>query len=212
MPFIKVEDFSGIVPRTGPTQLEANQAQLANNVKLQSRELRSWAKPLFAYELSIPNNKTIYRIDSPSGTKYWLEWATDVDIVPGPVADVNEFRYYYTGDGAPKKTNYALATTSGAGTQPYPNAWLYMGVPAPAAAPTLVASSTTAPTETRAYVYTYVSTFGTVTSLHRSRVSEDISLVSVPDWGGVVSSRKDRNKFSGVHEKQGFNSTTPPSP
>ena len=37
-----------------------------------------------------------------------------------------------------------------------------MGVPAPAAAPNLVASSSLAPNETRAYVYTYVSTFGTV--------------------------------------------------
>jgi hypothetical protein len=187
MPFIKVEDFSGIVPRTGPTQLEANQAQLANNVKLQSRELRSWAKPLFAYQLTIPNNKTIYRIDSPSGDKYWLEWATDVDVVPGPVADVNEFRYYYTGDGAPKKTNYALATTSGTGAQPYPDAWLYMGVPAPAAAPTLVASSTTAPTETRAYVYTYVSTFGTVKEESAPSPAQTVSVSTVAGTTVTVS-------------------------
>lgn len=162
MPYIKVEDFSGIVPRTGPTQIEANQAQTAFNVKLQSRELRSWAQPVANYGLTVPNTQTIYRIDSPSGDKYWLEWGTDVDVVPGPVADINEFRYYYTGDGNPKKTNWSLATTAGAGVKPYPNSWLYMGVPAPAAAPTLVASSSTAPTETRAYVYTYVSTFGTV--------------------------------------------------
>lgn len=162
MPYIKVEDFSGIVPRTGPTQIEANQAQIANNVKLQSRELRSWADPISVYTPALPDVETVYYIDSPSGNRYWLEWATDVDMVPGPVADVNEFRYYYTGDGAPKKTNYALATTSGVGTPPYPNSWLYMGVPAPAAAATLTASSAAAPNETRAYVYTYVSTFGTV--------------------------------------------------
>ena len=162
MPYIKVEDFSGVVPRTGPTQIEANQAQVAKNVKLQSRELRSWADPVLSYTPTLPDVESIYYIDSPSGNRYWLEWATDVDMVPGPVADINEFRYYYTGDGAPKKTNYALATTSGTGTPPFPDAWLYMGVPAPAAAPTLTPSSSTAPTETRAYVYTYVSTFGTV--------------------------------------------------
>jgi hypothetical protein len=162
MPYIKVEDFSGIVPRTGPTQIEANQAQTALNVKLQSRELRSWADPVLEYVPTTPNVQTIYRIDSPSGQKYWLEWATDVDMVPGPVADINEFRYYYTGDGAPKKTNYALATTNGTGTRPFPDAWLYMGVPAPTGAATLAASSGAAPNETRAYVYTYVSTFGTV--------------------------------------------------
>lgn len=162
MPYIKLEDFSGIVPRTGPTQIEANQAQLAKNVKLQSRELRSWANPLVEYTPTTENTQTIYRIDSPSGDKYWLEWATDVDVVPGPVADIDEFRYYYTGDGAPKKTNWALATTSGTGTRPFPDAWLYMGVPAPTAAPTLAASSTAGTTETRSYVYTNVSSFGDV--------------------------------------------------
>lgn len=162
MPFIKVEDFSGIVPRTGPTQIEANQAQLAKNVKLQSRELRSWAQPLLEYTPVIVDPQTVYRIDSPSGDKYWLEWSSDVDVVPGPVADVDEYRYYYTGDGAPKKTNWALATTSGTGAHPYPNTWLYMGVPAPTAAPTLAASSSAGTVETRSYVYTNVSTFGSV--------------------------------------------------
>jgi hypothetical protein len=162
MTYIKVEDFSGTVPRTGPTQIEANQAQLARNVKLQSRELRSWSLPVLEYTPTTPDVETIYRIDSPSGEKYWLEWATEVDVVQGPVADVSEFRYYYTGDGLPKKTNYALATTSGAGTRPYPDAWLYMGVPAPTAAPTLSPSSTSPTVETRAYVYTNVSSFGSV--------------------------------------------------
>ena len=162
MPYIKLENFSGIVPRTSPTQLDPTQAQIANNVKLQSRELRSWAQPELEYVPTTIDVQTIYRIDSPSGDKYWLEWATDVDMVPGPVADVDEYRYYYTGDGAPKKTNYALATSSGMGSRPYPISWLYMGVPAPTTAPTLTPSGSSGTSETRAYVYTYVSTFGTV--------------------------------------------------
>lgn len=162
MPYVKLEDFSGIVPRTGPTRLDPTQAQTANNVKLQSRELRSWALPLLEYVPTTTNVQTIYRIDSPSGEKYWLEWATDVDMVPGPVADIDEFRYYYTGDGAPKKTNWDLATTGGLGVRPFPDAWLYMGVPAPTGAPTLVASSSSGTVETRAYVYTYISEFGDV--------------------------------------------------
>ena len=163
MSYIKVEDFSGIVPRTGPTRLEANQAQTANNVKLQSRELRSWSSPTLEYDPVTLEVQTIYYIDSPSGEKYWLEWATDVDMVPGPVADIDEFRYYYTGDGLPKKTNYALATTSGSGVRPFPDAWLYMGVPNPTGAPTLVKTGGSgAVHEDRAYVYTYISTFGSV--------------------------------------------------
>lgn len=162
MPYIKLENFSGFVPRTGPTQLAPTQAQVAKNVKLQSQELRSWAQPEYVYTPTTADVQTIYRIESSSGDKFWLEWATDVDMVPGPVADVNEFRYYYTGDGAPKKTNANLATTGGVGVPPYPNAWLYMGVPAPTAPPTLTPSSSSGTVETRAYVYTNVSTFGSV--------------------------------------------------
>lgn len=184
MPYIKLEDFSGIVPRTGPTQIDANQAQLASNVKLQSRELRSWALPTLVYTPSSTSTQTIYRIDSTGGDKYWMEFNGDVDVVPGPVADINEFRYYYTGDGAPKKTNSALATTNGTGAKPYPNSWLYMGVPAPTAAPTLTPSSTAGTTETRAYVYTNVSTFGTI---KEESAPSPATLVTVTNTGASVT-------------------------
>jgi hypothetical protein len=162
MPYIKLDNFSGTVPRTGPTQLEANQAQTASNVKLQSRELRSWRKPTEVYAPTTAGVETIFKLEGAGGAYKWLTWASDVDIVPGPVADFTDYRIYYTGDGAPKKTNWALATTSGTGTDPFPDSWLYMGVPNPTGAPTLAASSSTAPAEVRAYVYTYVSTFGVV--------------------------------------------------
>lgn len=162
MPVLKIDNFSGTVPRTGPTQLEGNQAQTAANIKLQSRELRSWRKPVKKYEPTTADVKTIYKMDGPAGASAWLTWTTDVDVVPGPVADFTDYRVYYTGDGLPKKTNYALATTSGTGVDPFPDSWLYMGVPNPVAAPTLTPSSTASPAEVRAYVYTYVSTFGSV--------------------------------------------------
>lgn len=184
MPYIKLEDFSGIVPRTGPTQIDANQAQLANNVKLQSRELRSWAQPALVYTPGLTSPQTIYRIDSPGGEKYWLEWGVEVDMVSGPVADIDEFRYYYTGDGAPKKTNYDLATTGGVGTKPYPNSWLYLGVPAPTVAPTLVASSTAGTTETRAYVYTNISSFGDV---KEESAPSPAGTVNVSNTGATVT-------------------------
>jgi hypothetical protein len=162
MPVLKIDNFSGTVPRTGPTQLEGNQAQTASNVKLQSRELRSWRKPTVIEAPVTPGVRTIYKLEGPGGASEWLTWAADVDIVPGPVADISDYRIYYTGDGAPKKTNWDLATTGGTGTDPFPDSWLYMGVPNPTTAPTLTPSGTSGTTETRAYVYTYVSTFGAV--------------------------------------------------
>ena len=163
MPHIKLENFSGIIPRTGPTQLPDNAAQIARNVRVTSLELQSWKEKVKVFQCTTPEVQSIYRLyNETTGQSRWLEWATDVNVVKGPIADDTDFRIYYTGDGAPKKTNWALATTSGAGTAPFPDAWLYMGVPAPATAPTLSATGGTAPTETRAYVYTYISTFGAV--------------------------------------------------
>jgi hypothetical protein len=106
--------------------------------------------------------KTIYKLENTTlATEAWLEWGTDVDVVPGPVADTTDFRVYYTDGVIPKKTNWALATTSGTGTKPFPDAYYNLGVPAPAAAPTLSTTVGTT-TETRSYVYTYISTFGAV--------------------------------------------------
>jgi len=163
MTTIKLEQFSGIAPRISPTELAPNQAQTASDVKLQSGELRPWRKPLLTYTPGITSNvQTIYQLEKTStGDKVWLEWTTDVDVAPGPVADTTDFRIYYTGDGTPKKTNWNLATTNGTGTKPFPDAYYQMGVPNPTAAPSLAnAGGTTA--ETRTYVYTYVSTFGAV--------------------------------------------------
>jgi hypothetical protein len=164
MPYIQLQNFSGIAPRTGPTQLEPNQAQIAVNVRETSKELRSWKKEVVEYTPNYTNVQTIYKLyNTPTGTYKWLEWTTDVDIAVGPVGDITESRIYYTGDGTPKKTNWALATTSGAGTKPFPNAYYNMGVLAPAAAPTLVKSGGSGTVhEDRAYVYTNISTFGSV--------------------------------------------------
>ena len=177
MTYIALEGFSGISPRTGPSNLASNQAQVARNLKLQSGELRPWRKPLYNYTPANNDVRTIYRLqNTATGGAVWLEWETDVNVVPGPIADISEVRVYYTGDGTPKKTNWNLATTTGAGTKPFPNAYLQMGVPAPTAAPTL--SATTGTAETRVYVYTYVSTFGSVLEESAPSASATISLAS----------------------------------
>ena len=179
MPSLKLDNFSGLSPRTGPTNLAPNQAQVANNVKLQSGEIRPWRKPLETYTLGLSDVKTIYKLENTTlATEAWLEWATDVDVVPGPVADTTDFRVYYTDGVIPKKTNWSLATTGGVGSKPFPDAYYKLGVPAPAAAPTLVKSGGSGTVhEDRAYVYTYISTFGSV--LEESAPSPAAQITSV---------------------------------
>ena len=134
MPKLSIVGFDGIIPRTSPTMLADNQAQLAENVKLYSHELRYWRGPL-AQTATLPTNtQSIYKYYAAATDPYWLAWASNnVDVVLSPLADVSDYRFYYTGDGVPKKSNESLAST---GTGPYPRSWRNMGVPAPVAAPT----------------------------------------------------------------------------
>lgn len=167
---IKIEGFQGIAPRLSATLLEQNQAQIAFNLELLSGTIRPWRGPSPVYlpytppatPVHIPliaNAETVYRLNNGTND-CWLSWANDVDYVPGVVADVSDYRVYYTGDPTPRKTNYALAST---GAGPWPAAYYEMGVPGPTVAPTLtVGGSGAAPSTTYAYVYTWVSVFGSV--------------------------------------------------
>lgn len=209
--------------------LAENQATVADNVKLYAGELRTWNGPEKKFTPAISDLKSIYALyygQASLHNNIWLTWNTDVDVAPGPSADVSDVRVYYTGDGYPKKTNWALATSAGAGA--YPRKSLRIGVPAPVDAPTVqvievdesptentietyarmndgltinyynAATGTTTTTtkamsqatpsddyqytttpslETRAYVYTYVSTFGALSE--ESAPSEASSLVDV---------------------------------
>lgn len=179
MPQLQIMGFDGLVPRMSPTMLGDNQAQVATNVKLYSRELRYWRGNTWAATPAIANVQTIYKYYT-TGDPAWLAWDKDVDIVRSPITDTVDFRLYYTGDGVPKKTNAALALS---GLGPYPAASLNLGVAAPLASltPTRVGSTdydvTTA--ETRIYVYTKISTFGSLSEESApSPVSNQVTVYS----------------------------------
>ena len=181
MPAIKIMGFDGLVPRMSATMLSDNQAQVANNVKLYSRELRFWRGPKVQTDTLAPSTRSIYRYFASAPDPYWLSWASDgVDVVISPITDTTDYRLYYTGDGEPKKTNETLVST-GAGA--YPRGWLYMGVPAPTAAPTLTLTGGSGVPEDRAYVYTNVSTFGSL--IEESAPSPPASISVLP--GGTVT-------------------------
>lgn len=155
MPKAFVSDFDGQVPRTEAHLLADNQAQVAQNTKLYNRALRPWTGTAQDVTVAaLANVKTIYKLYDYVGNNLWLQWTTDVDVALSPQADTGDIRYYYTGSGIPKKSNYAMAT----GGQ-----FQNMGVPAPVAAPSLTYSTVgSGSTQTRAYVYTFVNSFGTV--------------------------------------------------
>jgi len=135
----KLDVFKGLRPKVSATKLGLGQASIAENLKLGSGDLepipdKSTVQAVGSGRMS----RTIYRFDN-AGSPVWLEWDDYVDVARGPVKDDSLERTYYTGDttgnGSPKLTTTALADLGGGG--PYPEDWLYIGVPAPALAPTV---------------------------------------------------------------------------
>ena len=187
MGILQLGNFTGILPRTSKNYLPDNAAQIARNTKLFSGEVRSWMKPVAEYTTVQKAVVSVFKMHGPGSQSQWCEWTTETDVVRGPVADASDYRIYYSEGGVCKKTNWEMCTAGLVGdTSPCPREWLYMGVPAPKGKLKLEAERTMIPkpepkptaqeaievtgemiydvdnTENRVYVYTYVSTFGTV--------------------------------------------------
>jgi hypothetical protein len=140
-------------PRTGAKFLEPNEATLARDCRLYSGELRPLRQRSAAVTLPKPGPlKSIYLF----ARQFWFHWDKDVDVVRTLVPNDTTERTFWTGDGAPKQTQAGMATSGGTA---YPMNHYLLGIPAPLNAPS---ASAPAPnqaveTETRYYVYTYVS-------------------------------------------------------
>lgn len=207
MSTILLTDFTGIIPRKGATGLPDNAAQVARNVKLQSGEVRPWAKPVEVQKAMKTGVRSIFKMDSAVGASVWCEWTEDTDVCYGPVADIDEQRIYYSEGGVCKKTNWRLCTE---GNGPYPGNWYCMGTPYPEGMVTLKANRvpndpdkwaqdhpddpyeefSADNTENRVYAYTYVSEFGSV--VEESAPSEAASVTCDTEGGSVeISGFKD---------------------
>lgn len=151
--------FTGIAPRYATHLLPATAATLAKNCMFSSGELRPLRAPVAEWTPTKAGTiVSIWRyLES-----FWFHWTTDVDVVNTPIASDPHKRAYWTGDGVPKMTTETLATV-GAGTD-YPLASFPLGIPAPVDGnkPTVSAGAPSDPQniESRAYTFTYVSSYG----------------------------------------------------
>lgn len=128
-----------MAPRVSATLLADNEAQVAENTKLYSGELRSWRKP-GSLTPKVEYNfepKSIFRTIGYDGSPLFLAWDKDVDVVRGSITNAEEKPIYYTGDGSPKKTNLDLATAGTAAEGTMPRQYLELGVPTPVLAPSV---------------------------------------------------------------------------
>lgn len=138
MAAIDVARFRGGNTVTGPRKLEAGEALSATSVVFDERgSVRPLAGLAAAvHTMTAANSKTFFPYDV-SGTRYWLEWAGDVDVTAGPIDNDTYQRLYYTGDGVPKMT-FNTIFDDGAGV--YPRTSRPLGILAPTAKPDVAAT------------------------------------------------------------------------
>lgn len=153
----RIAGFSGLVPRLAPQLLEQNQAQVATNCILTSGDLRPRNGPLLvAAPIVTGDIQSMFRMEK-DGDEKWLAWDKDVDVARSPIAGNTDRRFYYTGDGEPRVSDYSTAT---AGVGPYPSGCYVLGVSPPVTLPTVTPSGGSGDDVTRSYVYTFVTPWG----------------------------------------------------
>jgi hypothetical protein len=155
---LKFDKFGGQIPAIDERLLPMENAAYAQDAFLQAGRLEPLAadvdihtlvNPLARYAFRIPINNP--GIDNMPDS-YWLEFAdAETSVVRSPVANADRF-YMANRQMAPQ---YNTKARIAAGS---PN--LTLGIPRPAVAPGVTAVGGAAPTVTRGYVYTWVSSLG----------------------------------------------------
>lgn len=161
MAVLSFKKFSGIAPRVSPYKLASDMAQTANNVRLLRGTLASWNSPVTVATVnSAGAESTIYRFGQSlfSDSLYWFNWPVDVNVVKGAISGDTTERTYFTHPTLGARYTYAGLMEEGTGD--FPQSSRKLGLPnpvtAPAAAVTVVGDTDTL-TETRVYIYTYVT-------------------------------------------------------
>jgi hypothetical protein len=200
MSAFRIAGFSGLVPRLAKQLLAPTQAQVATNCRLTSGDLRPRDSLLPVYVPVIERDiVSMFRMEKEGNGK-WLAWDKDVDVARSPIAGNASRRFYYTGDGEPRVSDYDTAT---AGAGPYPSGCYVLGVTPPKTAPAVLpagasgesgASGTTGMATTRSYAYTFVTQWG-----EESKPSPPSSVITGSDgdtW--MLSAMDDAPPNSGI--------------
>ena len=157
---VTIKVFDGLRPIQDPTLLKDSEATVALNTRLLSGGLAGLQGTTTLKALTKIAPQTIWRYgNSAVETEHWLEVLAETDLIRSPIADDAFGRVYWTDGGTPKYAPSSLIL-SGAS---YPGGAYDLGIPVPAGTPvvsTFTPPPNSASSETRVYVYTYVSAYG----------------------------------------------------
>lgn len=165
---LKIVRFFGAAPKISPELLPETVAQYAFNLDLSSGDLLPFRRSTPVAALDKPGTiRTIYPLTDPvTGALRWLHWAQDVDVARAQVENDTTQRIYFTGDGPPKVTNFAMATS---GPQ-IPAQSFTLGLPMPSGVPSAS-----------------VAAFTQRTSTHRSRDAGNTATITTSEAHGLTT-------------------------
>ncbi|MDX1297287.1 MAG: hypothetical protein R3260_03465 [Pseudomonas sp.] len=152
---IKLGPFSGEVPRTGRHYLPEHSAEQAENLKLNSGELRGVRrlKPTRVFSSAI---EKAYRLPDALGASNGYTWvgldSRDTEIFRGPLLNDEYDRFYMFGDGAPQYNTIDRIRNG--------DSWYLLGIPEPDQDCTVTPGSGSETDVDRFYCYTFVSAYG----------------------------------------------------
>lgn len=159
MPIVTIKAFSGIKPIVDPVLLDNSDATVAKNLRLVSGAVVPLLGTTTLKALTKNAPQTIFRYGSSNNEQeYWLEFLNDTDVMRSPVADNQYGMIYWADGGKPKYAPNSLVLSGNS----YPGAGYNLGVPAPTVAASVSGTAPSAATksESRTYVYTFVSAYG----------------------------------------------------
>jgi len=146
-----IKNFGGMIPKTAPQLLPANNAEWALHCDLSAGSLQGFKSSTTEVPSIGGGLNTVYKYGDT-----WLKWQQVVNIINAPIYGTEDI-VYFTGKDEPQisKTGFIQNGTS-----------YTLGVPAPPNAPTVVVSDPEGDpldesvTETRAYAFTRVDDYG----------------------------------------------------
>tara|TARA_Y100001937_G_scaffold116414_1_gene168325 strand:+ start:504 stop:2504 length:2001 start_codon:yes stop_codon:yes gene_type:complete len=185
MAYIKINTFGGLAPRTSPRLLRDDLATVASDVNLESGRLVPVKDNSDTLTLSNSSRQSVFKYtDSP---ERWLQFDEKVDVVRSPIPGETNDTIYWSGQSFPRMGRSSNVTHA---SNPMPNSFFRLGIPAPTAAPTV------APVAVRSFdgVIDFVNESSTITittnasgsaTAHSATAGEFITLVGFSTTAGV---------------------------
>jgi len=161
---IRLENFSGIIPKISARLLPESNATTATSTELYSGELRGLKEPTFIRSVG-SSAKRAYTANVLDTTwkKNWVTFDKDtVDFYRGPNVNDDYQRHYWTGEGETPSVveGQEIVDHTGDLTAATTYDW---GIPNPTVTPTVAPPAYVAnsdPVESRSYIFTYVNEWG----------------------------------------------------